>query len=33
MLTPDKLLRADLIAENWISEGWGPDGVAMCGAP
>lgn len=33
MLTPDKLLRADLIAENWVSEGWGPDGVAMCGAP
>jgi hypothetical protein len=33
MLTPDKLLRADLIAGNWVSEGWGPDGVAMCGAP
>jgi hypothetical protein len=32
-LTPDKLLRADLIAENRVSEGWGPDGVAMCGAP
>lgn len=32
-LTPDSVMRADLVADGFIPEGWGPDGVAMCGAP
>ena len=32
-LTPDALLRTRLVADGQVSEGWGPDGVAMCGAP
>ena len=31
--TVDRNVRSDMIAQGWVPEGYGPEGVAFCGGP